>query len=171
VIVLTPTRLHWLGDVADDPFDLCAHSPVDFRIADTILVRPEDGDWAVSAAALYLLRTLERDHTREKPVGSQFFPCCGHAMFQVPNLSEVVIIGCAHGADFEVRHSGSDVLVSTPTGSTLAVLGSEWRKAVFNFADSVRAFYDRCLPKESGEPEDEAAFSLFWQEWSRRRSS
>ena len=80
MIILTPTRLHWIKDDGDDQSDLCAHSPVLFQIEDKILVAPSDGNVTVSAAAIYLLRTLERDHTKGKPVGEQLLPCCGHAL-------------------------------------------------------------------------------------------
>ena len=169
MIVLTPTKLHWIQDAADDPHDLCAHSPVDFRIGDSVLVRPEDGDWTVSAAALYLLRTLERSHTSESPVGSPLFPCCGHSMYQMPNEPEAVIIGCNSGPDFEILHCGSDIQIRHSSNPTLTVSVAEWRSAVHKFADAVQSFYDRCTPKQPLTPEDEQAFPLSWHEWRRRR--
>ena len=66
MITHRPTNLHWI-DAINDAADLCAHSGVDFRIGDSILVKPSDGDWTVSAAALYLLRTLSQPHTSSSP--------------------------------------------------------------------------------------------------------
>jgi hypothetical protein len=77
MITLVPTRLHWIkDDGTDDPCDLCAHSPVQFEIDGNTLVAAEDGDATVGAAAIYLLRTLEQDHTDDNPVGDHLFPCC-----------------------------------------------------------------------------------------------
>jgi len=73
-IILRPTDLHWIGGAADDPTDLCAHSGVDFQIEDTVLIRPADGEYAVSAAALFLLRTLSKSHTK----GPRRSPKSGH---------------------------------------------------------------------------------------------
>ena len=169
MITLLPTQLHWIKDAADDPHDLCAHSPVNFRIDDIVLVRPEDGDWTVSAAALYLLRTLERSHTSTAPVGSQLFPRSGHALFLMPGDLEVTIIGCDQGPDFEILHIGSNLQIRPSSGPALIVPITEWREAVHHFADAVQAFYDRCIPKEPLSPDDEQAYESFWQEWKRRR--
>ena len=66
-VLLMPARLHWiLDDGKDDPSDLCAHSPVRFEIDGVSLLDPTEGDFTVSAAAIYLLRTLYRDHTQKK---------------------------------------------------------------------------------------------------------
>lgn len=169
MILLQPTRLHWIKDAGDDPYDLCAHSPVDFRIGDEVLVRPEDGDWTVSAAALRLLRTLERDHT-PKASSCQLFPCCGHAMYQQPGELEVLILDCDIGADFEVLHAGGDVQIKDATGRCLAVTSDQWQRAVFGFADAGQEFYEASAPKQPCSPEDEQAYPLFWQEWKHRRN-
>ena len=84
MITLMPTRMHWIrDDGTDDPSDLCAHSPVRFEVGDKILVAPDHGDFTVSAAAIYLLRTLERNHTSDAPVGDQLFPCSGFVVAQM----------------------------------------------------------------------------------------
>lgn len=152
------------------PYDLCAHSPVDFRIGDVVLVRPEDGDWTVSAAALYLLRTLERDHKLETPQIQHLFPCCGHPMYRMPGEPEVLILGCDIGADFEVLHTGDGIQIKDATARCLAVTSDKWQRAVFGFADAVQEFYDSSAPKQPCSPEDELAYPLFWQEWKRRRN-
>ena len=74
MIILRPTNLHWIDGTADDPSDLCAHSGVDFRIDDHVLIRPSNGEWAVSAIALFLLRTLSRPHTKSTQTGALFTP-------------------------------------------------------------------------------------------------
>ena len=90
MIILLPTNLHWIGGL-DDSADLYAHSGVDFRIGDSVLVKPSDGDWTVSAAALYLLRTLSQPHTRQQPITEYLFPCCGNGIFELEVRFEIVL--------------------------------------------------------------------------------
>src|SRR6516165_605755 len=113
VVILQPVSLRWIQGAADDPKDLCAHGDVEFRIGDGVLLDPTTGkDLTVSAAALYLLRTLSVPHTKDAPVGDHLFPCCGFNMYDVPGQQDVVVCGCFHGEDFEVLHqvSGSGVV-------------------------------------------------------------
>lgn len=85
MITLRPTNLHWMSADPDDVADTCAHSGVEFLVDDHVLVQPSDGDWAVSAAALLLLRTLSRPHTKTNPVGDQLFPHCGRVICAAPD--------------------------------------------------------------------------------------
>src|SRR5262249_57067175 len=70
MVILRPVNLRWIRGAADDPNDLCAHGQVQFRIGHQVLLGADRGeDLTVSAAALYLLRTLAVPHTRAAPVG------------------------------------------------------------------------------------------------------
>ena len=170
-LTLRTLNLRWIQDAADDPRDLCAHGNVEFCIDGDELLGPEnDRTLTVSAAALYLLRTLALPHTRERPVGSHLFPCCGFAMFEVAGEQDVGICGCCNGEDFEVLHrvSGDGVVIRAADGREWQVKWPEWRTAVFEFADQVSAFYAVGSPKEP-EADDEAGFLKFASEWERRR--
>ena len=168
MITLTPTRLHWLNDDGDDPSDLCAHSPVLLEVNGTALVTPADGDVTVSAAAVFLLRTLECDHTPEQPVGDQLFPCCGHAMFDTGE-DDVVICGCNSGPDLSVVHQTDGLVqLQTPGGKAARVPLTDWREAVIHFCDQVSAFYDAALPKRRTS-DDFGGFEKMMTEWRRRR--
>jgi len=170
MITLVPTRLHWIKDDGiDDPSDLCAHSPIHFQIDGKTLVAPEDGDSAVSAAAIYLLRTLERDHTRDNPVGDQLFPCCGHAMYDTGH-EDVLICGCPNGSDVFVTHDSNDTIrLTSRDGESCQVSLHDWRQAISQFSDCVRSFYDDSLPKTPSN-DDAAGFAKMMAEWDRRRS-
>jgi hypothetical protein len=148
MITLVPIRLHWIkDDGADDPRDLCAHSPVRLQIDGDTLVDPEDGDETIIAAAIYLLRTLERDHTKENPVGDQLFPCCGHAMFDTGD-DDVLICGCPNGSDvFVTRDDVGTIRLTSVAGKPYVVSANDWRQAIHEFSDVVRDFYDHPLPK------------------------
>jgi len=171
MIILRPTHLHWIKDAADDPRDLCAHSPVEFNINGRVLVGPNDGDWTVSAAALYLLRTLTRDHTREQPVGDHLFPCCGFSLYDIKGQEDVVICGCPNGLDFSIRHAGAEVHIDSESVPMITVSSADWRSAVHAFSDEVQAFYLQCAPKKPQEDEDVKGFRVFMKEWERRRST
>ena len=170
MIILRPTNLHWIDGSLDDPEDLCAHSGVDFRIRDAVLIRQSDGDWTVSAAALYLLRTLSQPHTKQQPITEYLFPCCGNGIFEVEGQVDVQILGCNSGIDFEVARIGSDVILTADDGTQYRVAFSDWKKAVCAFSDSVRAFYAASSPKEPEDDCEQSGFRAFLSEWSRRRS-
>jgi hypothetical protein len=136
------------------------------------LLDPTTGkDLTVSAAALYLLRTLSVPHTKDAPVGEHLFSCCGFNMYDVAEQEDVVICGCPNGEDFEVFHdvSGAGVVVRAADSREWCVGWPEWRAAVFGFADKVSEFYASCSPKEPYEEEDAKGFRKFVAEWGRRR--
>lgn len=170
-ITLVPTRLHWIkDDGSDDPSDLCAHSPVYFEIEGETLVSPSEGDATVSAAAIYLLRTLEREHTKEHPICDHLFPCCGHALYDTGD-ADVAISGCLNGSDVFVAHNDDSTLrITTAAGNSYFVAETEWRQTVHIFSDAVRAFYDRSLPKTPADEVDADGFARMMAEWTRRRS-
>jgi len=167
MILLRPVNLHWITDT-DDPSDLCAHAGVEFTIGANSLISPDHGDWCVSAAALYLLRTLSRSHSKDSPVGEHLVPCCGHAMLKIEGESEVVVIGCCNGIDWRVVHERPNVVLQFDDGSEFTMAFDDWRTAVCDFSDAVSRFYDSSKPKE---PHDEfsGGFALFIEEWMRRR--
>jgi hypothetical protein len=170
MIILRPTNLHWMDGSLDDRQDLCAHSGVDFRIGDSVLVKPSDGNWTVSAAALYLLRTLSQKHTKQQPITEYLFPCCGNGIFEVEGQDDVQIVGCNNGIDFEVLRVDDEVIVTAQDGTQYRVGLPDWKNAVCEFSDSVRAFYSASLPKEPEDDWEERSFRKFLSEWSRRRS-
>jgi hypothetical protein len=101
---LIPVGLRWLNG-GDDPADLCAHGDLDFRIHKEVLCDgAEARGLTLSAAALFLLRTLSRPHTAAAPVGEHLFPCCGFCMYEVPGAEDVLILGCSKGVNFDVEH-------------------------------------------------------------------
>jgi hypothetical protein len=170
VVYLQPVNLRWIQGAADDPTDLCAHGDVEFRIGDDVLLDTNGKDLTVSAAALYLLRTLSLPHSKEAPVGDHLFPCCGFAMWDIPDQADVALCGCPNGEDFEVLHQvdGAGVVVQAADGRRWKVGWPEWRAAVLGFADRVSKFYAACSPKQPSE-DDAAGFRKFKAEWEHRR--
>lgn len=134
------------------------------------LVAASSGDQSVtvSAAALYLMRTLQRDHTAASRVGDQLFPCCGNAMWDVPEGEDVVISGCPNGIDLDVVHAGGDVILRTPAPREWRVARDTWQSAVFEFADQVSGFFAASSVKTPSD-DDAPGFRKFLAEWNRRR--
>ena len=125
----------WINGEADDPEDLCLHGHAVARIAGETV----EFDCAVSAAALYLLKSLTEDHLLGQ--GEQFFPCCGFFCIADEAGENVEIVGCDTGADGTVLHAGANVRLILPDGREQTLPRSAYREQVFRFADKVEAHY------------------------------
>ena len=158
--------LHWLNRVEDNPNDLCAHGSVAITIDEQRFV-PED-EYCVSAAAVYLLRTLDEGYEKSDQ-DEQLIPHCGHSMFEVENSDDVMIIGCPHGYDFLVQRVGEMVRLEFEDGEVFQVSSSDWEKAVCAFSDSVEKLYDDSAAKEPSDEVSQAGYDAFRGEWKRRR--
>lgn len=166
VFQIDVTELGWIDSDKDDPQDLCCHGKVTARIGAEQL---EDYG-TVSASALYLLKSLTEDHHTGND--NQMIPCCGHFLVANDTLTQVEIIGCPYGTDWEVEHVPGGVRITTEGGAETFVPMEEYREEVFRFADKVRAYYDQCAPKILPENEyNRNGYIAFWNEWSRRRSN
>lgn len=161
-------NLGWLPHMLEQ-HDLCAHGAVAVEIGGEHFERDDEADWCVSAAALFLLRTLTRNHTPSSPVGDQLIPCCGHTMYVVTGEEDVEIQTCITGLNWEVHHLANTVLLRTENGTEEYVSSDEWKHTVFQFADTVEDLYKRSLPKEPDNSYEAAAYAAFQAEWSRRR--
>jgi hypothetical protein len=168
LVVIRAVGLSWVKGATDDPADLCAHAHVEVRIRGEIVVAATSEQVTVSAAALYLMRTLDRPHSKHAPVGDQLFPCCGFAMWDVPGSDDVVISGCPNGIDLDVAHEGGDVVVGAADGRKWRIALQDWREAVFAFADEVAAFYAASSRKVPAA-DDVPGWQKFGAEWKRRR--
>lgn len=169
MIRLSPVNTHWLAEF-DDPGDYCAHGSVEFFIDEHQVVSIDSGEWCVSAAALYLLRSLERSHTPQAPVSEHMIPCCGHSMFRLEGHRDVCLTGCSSGIDWEVIHQSPDVLLRLTDGTEFRILQADYANAVWDFSDKVREFYKQSKPKiELASDDDWQGFQAFMSEWDRRR--
>lgn len=167
MITLQAKTLTWLNTLEDCPSDLCAHGRAQFVIDDLEFVAPTD-EWTLSAAAIYLLRTLERDHTPDDQVGGHMFPCCGHGIFDAEDSPDVIITGCCNGIDFSVVHHDGLVTITRADGESRSKLESEWADAVYEFSNAVRQFYDLSAPKEPFDELQRKGFDKMMAEWDRR---
>jgi len=173
MIRLSIKDLGWQDADMDDSLDRCAHGRVHLEIDETTLVRLEEGPWTLTAAALFLLRTLTDDHTPELPVAeaSQLFPCCGFNVAKASSRYPVVCFGCPNGVDVWVRHAHGQL--SLIRGDLMATVPlREWRFAVHAFADEVARLHSRSTPKARiAEEVDREAWAAFWREWEALREA
>lgn len=173
MLSLRISKLHWIRGGADDPLDQCAHGQFELRAEGVLFVDPSSGPWNLTMSGLYLLRTLDADHSPEHSVaeGNFLIPCCGHSPWLIGEGEyRLVCGGCNSGIDFEVVHSGDTVRLSSSARSAVVSLAA-WRAAVLEFVSKVERFYARCTPKvEPGEEQlDRPGWAAFWQEWEARK--
>ena len=167
MITLKAETKTWLGTSDDCPSDLCAHGTVRFSVDGMTVVTPDD-EWTISAAAIYLLRTLKNNHTPETPVGEHLFPCCGFTMYDMDGDDDVLIMGCLNGIDCSVLHRGESVDITTLAGETRSVSRTEWENAVLHFSADVRSFYDGSADKTPYDDVQRKGFAKMMSEWERR---
>lgn len=173
MITLQPLNMCWITESDEHAADLCVHGDVEFRVDGEVLIEPNEArNLTVSAAALFLLRTLTGSHTREARLCDQLFPCCGHAMWDIDGECDVLIQGCDCGPDFEIlrQANGAEVVIRTHDGRAWPVKSEEWQVAVFAFADAVSQFYSRS-PRRKPCDVDKPGFAKFLSEWERRRGA
>lgn len=174
-IVLQPVAMGWITGTEDDGTDQCAHGDVVFTIDAIPFVGGTDAEGVtVSAAALFLLRTLTHDHTAAHPVAeySQLFPCCGFTVYPNDGRFPVQVLGCNVGIDVDVTHSARTVHLRGPDGTEATVTETEWKDAVVGFVDAVQAFYDAAPPRQPIDDDfEDEGWRAFWKEWGERRAA
>lgn len=171
MLTLRATQLNWINGQADDPTDQCAHGKIELSVNNVTLYQTEDEEITVSAACLYLLRTVEDDHTPEFSVaeGNWLFPCCGFNLFPDQGRYKVCCMGCNTGTDVFVQHIGADVVL-TRANATHKVTNVAWAAAVLELVEQVETFYASCRPKaEMDNDLDREGWALFWSEWESRK--
>lgn len=158
------TDPYWMGQGEEAREDLCLHGWVKITIGDW----KTKVDCTVTAAALFLLRTLEEDWL----AGQQenlLFPCCGYGMFFDESAGRVVIVGCPGGQDCTVLHEGDNVRVIPPEGGEEIVPLTVYRRMVVDFVRDVERIYRESPMKFLGEDaQDRRAWQAFREEWNLR---
>ena len=156
---LSVSAMTWLPG-SDETEDLCLHGHAAVMIGDELL----EYDATVSATALYLLKSLKKDHKIYE--SNQMLPCCGFFMIANEDLSSVDICGCPNGIDWSVLHEGDTVVLVTAAGNTVRIPWEDYRATVFAFADKIEAFYKKSEPKAiPHDAFEEDGYQAFWNEW------
>lgn len=164
VFKIDATDFRWINSAEDDPHDLCLHGRAHVRIGERIF----EDDAAISATALYLLKSLTEDHIIFED--NQMLPCCGFFIAPNESLDNVCIIGCDYGTDWTIKHHGDEVILVLEDGYEESIALDQYRNEVFAFADKIEAYYKICKPKILPKDEfDRNGYIAFWNEWNRRR--
>ena len=161
-------KLYWADNSLDDPDDLCLHGDV----AATIGGERMEDSCTLSAGGLYLLKTLTENHIIGED--NQMLPHCGH--FLIPNETNdtVDISGCPYGIDWSVVHKDGKIELTTESGNTVWLESRRYESVVKNFADEIRSFYERTVPRKVPGADlrtadfDRKGYVAFWNEWFRR---
>lgn len=164
--------IHWLEDTPEE-IDLCAHGQVKIKIGNEIIVdKREKGDhWTLSAMAIHLLRTVERNHTPQELVEEHLIPCCGHHIDHLKNEPDVHIQGCFTGVNYWVNHKDGIVELTTESGTTIEFALEDYKDEIKKFVDKVEEFYKQSKPKKlPDEKYDRIGYRMLWKEWKRRRN-
>ena len=161
-------NLHWIGnDGKDDPNDLCLHGHVFVKIGDEFF----EYDATVSAAGLYLLRSLTENHTIHE--NQAIIPCCGGFFIPSEDLSSVSIVGCSgsNGVDWSVVHEEGKIKLVTETGKETLVNLYNYYEEIYAFLDMIESFYKNSSPKNVSKLDqlEQNGYIAFWNEWNRRR--
>ena len=170
MVILRAVDMHWLEDSRDDQ---CLHGTVIFEVNGVHFVSPADGVLTLSAGALFLLRTLQDDHTDEHTVAEMncLFPCCGFNLLRTDENFQTLIMGCPGGVDMQIRHAGCDVLFTQGDRGTQISIET-WKEAVLNFAESVENFYKESPTRNAiVDKEGAEGWKAFWEEWRERMSA
>ncbi len=173
MITLQAIDLCWVSDGDGAINDQCAHGLCSFIVDDVKFIVPDDGEWTLSATALYLLRTLELNHQAEAKVAESnfLFPCCAFSARAGIGKFSVVCCGCNIGLDVWVSHKDGEVELTSNKGS-LIVSRKDWAAAVTQFADQITRFYENSAPKEHiKDAHDREGWAAFWDEYNQRRSA
>jgi GTP:adenosylcobinamide-phosphate guanylyltransferase len=174
MIELSAIDLHWLEKSKEEE-DSCVHGRVRFYVNDKKFVDQEDGDFSVATAALYLLRSLERDHVTERSITSDshnmnLFPECGFTVWSNGvGDTDIVVMGCENGMNCEVRHKENAIDLNNGK-ETVRVAEDEWHAAVVGFASKVLDFYRSAKPKVYADDLDREGWMKFWNEFNDRLS-
>ena len=160
-------RQHWIKDDGqDDNEDLCSHGKVYIRIGTEELSTEESGSLCLSAAGLYLLRSLEQDCDLGQ-FSNQLVPCCGHFMIPDENgANYVVIMGCPSGVDWKIKHRNEEVIFESQKGTKGKLTFEDYKEKVLDFTREIENFYGK--PEDKIVPDDgfyKNGFSQFWAEW------
>ena len=126
---------HWIDNERENETDLCLHGHVTVTIGSTVL----EAEGTVSAAALYLLKSITEDHITGEDI--QMIPCCGHFFCPDETGENVIIIGCDTGLDWTITHEEDMVVLALPDGTSVTVEKRDYIVEVLRFADTVERYY------------------------------
>jgi hypothetical protein len=124
-------------------------------------------DWAVSAAAFLLLRSVIEGYNLSEL--RPLIPHCAHTMWAVEGEPDGLYLGgCDLGITWRIHHEGESTIHKFQDEEVI-VLRKEWAASVCHFSDQVRSFLTSAWPKKITDNTDREGFELFMTLWDRYR--
>ena len=161
--------INWIDNLPDNGSDLCANGKVYLRIGDKILSDAKNEDWTVSAATVFLLRTLENDYN-EGDFYNFLLPCCGHYMVYEKN-KPIIISGCNSGIDWNIKHIDNELVKHFIKNEIDGIIHKEnYKKQIYKFSDSVEYFYYKSKKRKFNNKYNKIAYKEFRKEWKKLRN-
>ena len=165
------TRQGWIGpEPSHAKGDLCSHGDIRLVIGGCV-IEPgdEEGEYTISTSALALLRTLESDHSPERPVAGKLVMHCG----------ELLMLSCPIGIDWSVTHLPGAVRLSEVDrcdpmrpaarfpGLAVDLAEDEYRRQVVAFAEEAKRPFEG-IEKVFYDDVDRQDYEKFWREYDAR---
>jgi hypothetical protein len=164
------TRQGWIDPELDDsPFDLCSHGDIRLEIGGEVISTGDDGDYTISTSALALLRTLESDHSPERPVADRLILHCGM----------IEMLTCPIGIDWCVAHREGHVRlydvrrfdtvdgVLPFAGIDVEVPERDYRRQIAAFAGTAKVPFANTV-KTPADDYEQRVYDDFWHEYEGR---
>jgi len=148
----------WVNDSKDYPEDLCLHGYIYFRLGENVIT--DSYYCTISAAGLYLLRSIEDDHT---VACGHMFPCCGF-------FADWGIVDCPNGIWLLVSHVDDKIKLTTSDTNVVMPL-AEYKEIILPFIEEIETIYEqnpRQLPEDKSERE---VYAEFWDEWKSLKAT
>ena len=185
------TRQGWIDPELDvAPADLCSHGDIRLEIGGQVIVSgdAEPGEvadwWTISTSALALLRTLESDHSADRPVADLLILHCGQVLdFASGGSSTVELLTCPIGVNWSVTHLGGRVRLhdvvrfDTPDeteavrfpGLEVELAEDAYRLPVVAFAEEAKKPFVGA-EKTPADDFERRLYDEFWREYDGRLS-
>jgi hypothetical protein len=173
------TKQGWIDPelgLDEAPGDLCSHGDIRLEIGGQVIVsgEAEPGEvadwWTISTSALNLLRTLESNHSPDRPIANRLILHCGM----------ILMMGCPIGVDWSVRHLGRAVLLAHVVrydtvneaeavrfpGLVVEVEEDAYRREVVRFAETAKQPFVGTEKTPADWEQD--LYEEFWREYDDR---
>ena len=107
MLEIIPYNLHWLNNSSPEN-DWCVYGGFTLTNNNEMIIAAANEVLTLSAAVIFLLRTIEKDHSFGTKICEQLIPKC--ADMYVITSGQVGFIICPFGIDWWVEHSNEKVI-------------------------------------------------------------
>ena len=153
MLEIIPFNLHWLNNSSPEN-DWCVYGGFTLTNNNEMIIDAADEVLALSAAVIFLLRTIEKDHSFGTKICEHLIPEC--ADMYVSSSGHVEFINCPFGIDWWMEHSNEKVTLVFEDGREIITSLKDYIRAVLAFAEKIKAFYKEGEPKKFYDEEEKS---------------